>query len=223
MIISGNNYKRNKTKLLTANLKIVLFWQTLQIGKSHPQFPLSLPFFSRIIFQLSPQLMVVAFLSKRYKLKIREKDFPSWQNYKASQEDLDGRYSCPFDTEDESHIDTDSGAGRQIKPVSLDIPLACLNDYLLGFLSLQPNIGKREIKLSLISFQFYKQWWKTSHQTSSSVSTHPLTRISTKEIPARLSSSSSGVSSFMKFPMEYISIHFSAFSITIIYTPLILT
>ena len=29
MIISGNNYKKNKTKLLTANLKTVLFWQTL--------------------------------------------------------------------------------------------------------------------------------------------------------------------------------------------------
>ena len=29
MIISGNNYKKNKTKLLTASLKTVLFWQTL--------------------------------------------------------------------------------------------------------------------------------------------------------------------------------------------------
>ena len=38
-----------------------------------------------------------------------------------------------------------------MKPVSLDTPLTCLNDYLLGFLSLQPNIGKREIKDSVFS------------------------------------------------------------------------
>jgi hypothetical protein len=37
-----------------------------------------------------------------------------------------------------------------MKPVSLDTPLTCLNDYLLGFLSLQPNIGKREIKDSVL-------------------------------------------------------------------------
>lgn len=166
--------------------------------------------------------MVVAFLSKRYKWKISGEGLSFLVELQSLTRRPWWKVQLPF-----WHWGWKpywyGEWSRKTKPVSLDIALACLNDYLLGFLSLQPNIGKREIKLSLISFQFYKQWWKTSHQTSSSVSTHPLTRISTKEIPSRLSSSSSGVSSFMKFPMEYISIHFSAFSITIVYTPLILT
>lgn len=117
-----------------------------------------------------------------------------------------------------------SGAGRQTKPVSLDTTyLTFLKDYLLRFLSLQPNVGKKGnqtyghsvSQTVTISQQIIKQCLHPSCDRGFLLSG----LLSSLQAPVQV------------FPLLWsflwlfrqISVHFSAFSINTIYTPLFFT